>query len=390
VIAAARPGIRHNAHRAGSLPIVDTFNRANSSITLNPASDAGIWTVYGGTFGIVGNQAYAVSPSSLADGALRDSGYVACDITLTYNTTSYCRGNILFAFDPATGDTYSYQPWRTTLSVQRWIGGGLGVNTDLGVGNTGGTQPPPGTVIRVTYDGVNTIRIYWNDVLKETIVDTSPLTAGTWVGFGSTQANSSTGETWENFNAIVPYAHFFSDDFNRVNSSTSIGGTGWTVHADGNAGVSGGAWGISSNQAYTASGPSGGAKMLAYRTLSTPDVDMTATWATVPSTDGPGGGLLVRVNSALTDFYWASLQNLWHEAVGGSQVQVANYGLTVASGDVLRVVSSGHYVDVYVNGVLVVHYDTGSDGTGATRHGLVAYAPAFSTGSRWDDFSVAY
>lgn len=193
-------GGQHKFWAAGALPITDTFNRTDSASTLNPASDGGSWTT-AGTFGVLSNEAYCVINGGLADGALRDSGSVACDVTLTFNTSSYNRGVILFANDRSTLDSYSYQPWRSTFSVQRWNGGNLGVNTDLGVGNAG-TPPPPGTVIRVTYDGINTIRIYWGGVLKETIVDPAPLLTGTFVGFGATQANSSTGETWDNFSAV--------------------------------------------------------------------------------------------------------------------------------------------------------------------------------------------
>lgn len=205
--------------------VTDTFNRGDATV-LGTASDGGAWSYYDliakttlspSPYGITSNRAYCHAGLSTTALALRDTGSLAADVSLTVYTTSYYRISIAFAVNPTTGDGYLYFPWGSTKCLARYR---ASVVTYLG---TSDGEPPSGTVLRCTYDGVNTIKVYWDGVLKQTIVDASPLVAAgsTMVGLSASQNKTATGEDWDNFSAVVPGAawtpisHGYVDSWKR-------------------------------------------------------------------------------------------------------------------------------------------------------------------------------
>lgn len=179
------------------MSIADTFDRADSATTLNPASDGGSWTV-AGTFGILSNQAYIVTTTGNTI-ARRNTGQVDADMTLTLNYTGFVRAKFWVAYDPSTDTGYYYQPWGTS-GLYKWASG-AGTLVGSGFGST----PASGTVVRVTYaHTTGVLTAYHNGTSVGTATDGTPITAAanSWVCFGSSQVNASTGETFDNFSAV--------------------------------------------------------------------------------------------------------------------------------------------------------------------------------------------
>lgn len=173
-----------------------------------------------------------------------------------------------------------------------------------------------------------------------------------------------------------------SDDFNRADSSSSLGspsdgGSAWVASV--------GTWGISSNRGYESSGAV--QQNLAYLEASSAVVDVEVTIPVV----GSDLGLIVRFadSSNYILFAWTSGTGFrLFKVVGGSFTQLGTTdGGMLANGDVMKItVSSGNAFNCYKNGAELTNLAaTDSAGSGNTKHGLRAYS---DTTSRFDTFSI--
>lgn len=187
--------------------LVDTFDRADSSTTLNPASDGGSWTVDGSTYGISSNKAVTLATGGTLARARRNTGRVDADITIT-NTRSNTSGASLiwFAYDPAAGSGY-YLTFDSSsgfgVSLFRRESGVATPETNVSGGGpttwTGGSA-----TLRVTYDPTTgQVTVYQDgSPIRSWTVGGTPLNGAgnTWVAWNDTQ--SGTG-TWDNFAALA-------------------------------------------------------------------------------------------------------------------------------------------------------------------------------------------
>lgn len=194
------------------MTISDTFNRADSTTTINPASDGGSWTVVGGTHGITGDKGYLVTASGGSPwnmfgsnyyGVVRDAGIADSDMTIDNvmltSSTGNDNGCIVVAYNQAT---------RVGIGVLI-SGTGCGMfRTDTGAtilsfsnsrltswqGSVGSS-----TTLRVTYNSsTRLVTVFQNGTSKVTA--TAPAASyGTSVGNG----NLGTGAVaWDNFSAV--------------------------------------------------------------------------------------------------------------------------------------------------------------------------------------------
>lgn len=189
-------------------PLLDTFDRADSSSSIGTASDGGTWTAGGtsgsGVFGITSNKAYIVSKAAYPAivWRVRDLSTVNCDVQVTdARGTTNQDSHALFAFDPTTQTGYRLYWDSSAMNIQRASSSGSWVTVSS---PTPTTWTGSSAVLRITYDSATgTVKVYQNGSLLTTYVDGSPLTAGSYVGFSSSGTNGTTSETWDDFSAYT-------------------------------------------------------------------------------------------------------------------------------------------------------------------------------------------
>lgn len=168
-----------------------------------------------------------------------------------------------------------------------------------------------------------------------------------------------------------------SDDFNRANSTSSLGtpsdgGSAWVVLA--------GTWGINSNQAYTSASTS---QATAYLEASVSDVEVQVTVNTVAE-----GTLLVRAVDATNYLIlaWAGVgTGIIYKRVAGTFTQIgSSIFSTLSNGDVVKFVANGSALEVFRNGSSVWTL-TDSTHISATKHGMRSQS---NTTQRLNDFSI--
>lgn len=170
-----------------------------------------------------------------------------------------------------------------------------------------------------------------------------------------------------------------SDTFTRADNASSLGtadtGQAWTAHA--------GVWGISSNQAYTATGAS--------NALATLDAGVSECSASVTiTTPGAGwGGVVLRGSDAsnyLTAFWSNGSQLFFRKIVAGVATDLVTQATrALQAGDVLTVRASGTSLQAIVNGAVILSA-TDSFNQTATRCGLYTFSS--DTAARFDTFTV--
>lgn len=156
---------------SGSSIVTDTFDRADSSTTLNTASD-GVhsWTAHVGTWGIASNLARLVTSAGVNQATV-DAGVPDCTITLTLDTVSSTPSNncgIVFRFV----DTSNWWRWITDrpnndLILQKNVAGSISTvysNTNIIVGS--------GDFLRVVLSGAS-ISCYYADTLPNWVLETT-------------------------------------------------------------------------------------------------------------------------------------------------------------------------------------------------------------------------
>lgn len=188
-------------------PIADTFDRANSATTINPASDGGSWTVDTGVWGISSNKGYHVSNvgglAAIGSGQMlihRDVGIASHEMQVSITRSSTANSSALWVgYDPATRSGYQvlFDSSGSFGTVSRVAAIGGSSASLAFTAWTGGT-----TTLRVTYDGAGTVQIYQGATLIQTLGDSNtPVLTGTHVGF-STNTNTPSGtDLWNDFTA---------------------------------------------------------------------------------------------------------------------------------------------------------------------------------------------
>lgn len=178
-----------------------------------------------------------------------------------------------------------------------------------------------------------------------------------------------------------------SDDFNRTDSSTSLGtpsdgGAGWTTYNSST-------WGISSNQAYcVTSGPS---NVAVATECSAANGAVQATLSTKSSGVG-ASGLVARLadgsNYILFQANTSDNTGRIYKKVSGGFTQIASAGAAWAAGDVVKGdCSSGNVLTLYRNGSSVTNV-TDSAGSTNTKAGMYC-SDSGSSPMRIDDWSWA-
>ena len=176
-----------------------------------------------------------------------------------------------------------------------------------------------------------------------------------------------------------------SDNFNRSDTGSphalgtpSDAGGNWSQHGTSE-------WGIVSNTAYNVGG---GIDQSASLESSAADVEVEVTLTASPSSGG-ANGVCVRLTDGSNYYaaYWyIDDGNLYLDRYeAASYTNLGIYDTTMAPGDIIKVITSGTTIEVYLNDVLRITATSQTFNQSATRHGLYAYD---SAAGRYDDFSI--
>lgn len=188
-------------------PLVDNFNRADSTTTINPASDGGTWTVDSGTWGISSDRGVLVATTAgqLWGGQCairRDLGSAAADLSVDVaHTAALNYVLMMLGVDPATGRAF----WADLH--QGIFPGDVDVRL-VRVDAYGASVPLASTTIadwtgtktfRVTHDGSGGLEVFADGVSILTASDpTWVVSLGTWVAL-----SGQTTDSFDNFSASV-------------------------------------------------------------------------------------------------------------------------------------------------------------------------------------------
>lgn len=174
-----------------------------------------------------------------------------------------------------------------------------------------------------------------------------------------------------------------SDNFNRTDSATTLGGN-WVTSVVGTTAVP--VWGVKTNQAYFVSSPSG-SDFLAYQETSNADnitvsVDMpvilTSGTRLVWRIQDSSNFYVIQPNNATSSALYKRKNNSWVVISSSIATPIPN-GATVK----VQLIGSTH--KVYINGTLAYTF-TDTDFQAATKHGMsTTYG---DTTGRFDNFSV--
>lgn len=167
--------------------ISDSFNRADSAVSLGSADIGGAWTATTGTWGISSNKGYLVTDAG-QDVAQIDSGVANCTIRCLYSTVGANSQRLVFRFTDASNFLIC-QTEGTAYKVYKYVAGGF---TQLG---TYSVTPADGDQIMVVLNGSN-IDFYLNGTLRISVSDAFNNTA-TRHGLGG--ANNTGAARWEDY-----------------------------------------------------------------------------------------------------------------------------------------------------------------------------------------------
>ncbi|MGZ4663583.1 MAG: hypothetical protein ACXV5Q_00655 [Frankiaceae bacterium] len=201
--------------------------------------------------------------------------------------------------------------------------------------------------------------------------------------------NTGSGDTldaryaYSSDQGAVPAETTFTDNFDRADSTTTLGAP-WSTGSLGS--TAGSTWGISSNRAYCVSTYQDTFGTIftsaAYVTGNSADVDMQVDL--INPVFGGSGGLVFRADAALSTFFLATADKLI-QSTAGTVTTRGSYSTSAVSGNTLRVVASGTSITVYVAGAVVLTYTTSA--TTNVRAGLAADA-INNPSARFDNFSL--
>ena len=166
-----------------------------------------------------------------------------------------------------------------------------------------------------------------------------------------------------------------TDDFNRANSTTSLGtpsdaGSAWVPLT--------GTWGVISNLGYC---PVSTSDAFAYLENSASDFEAQFTFQTL----GGDNGLIFRIQDANNLWLaWHSSENRFYKRVAGSFIQTGAINGTAVSGDVVKISANGNTLEYWLNGSLAITV-TDSFLNTQTKAGIRANT---NTTSRIENFSI--
>jgi hypothetical protein len=168
-----------------------------------------------------------------------------------------------------------------------------------------------------------------------------------------------------------------TDDFNRTDNTASLGvattGQTWTAIV--------GTWGIIGNQAYCVSSSTDACAVVESGKA---DATIQAKFATITSTNMRLAFRVVDSNNLILVNTDATVYTLYKRVAGAYTSLGTSSGVTPTNGDIIKVVTSGSSITVYVNSVQVITA-TCTDHQTATKHGL---GNNIETTARYDDFSI--
>jgi hypothetical protein len=166
---------------------------------------------------------------------------------------------------------------------------------------------------------------------------------------------------------------YFSDDFNRADSTTTLGGS-WVA--------SSGTWGIMSNQAYL---PSGGGDRLAY--VDCGQSDNITVQVSMPVVINGKSRLAWRVvddgNCYVIQPTNSTTAAIYKKVAGTWNVVNSAVSASITNGSTIKVDLTGATHKVYVNEVLVATFTDSAYQT-ATKHGIACV----SNVERFDNFLI--
>jgi hypothetical protein len=194
------------------------------------------------------------------------------------------------------------------------------------------------------------------------VISGTPTAAGSYTV--TIRASNSAGTNSQTFAGTVSASTGFTDDFNRTDSSTTLGtttdGKTWQT-------INSSVWGIAGNAAYC---PTPASRGYAFVDTGAQNGTLTA----VMSVTASFAGVAFRIFDASNLFYVqpnSTTLELRKVAGGVGTLVGSATGLTFANGDTLSVVLSGNSISVSLNGTERITY---TDSTFATnkKHGLTA------------------
>lgn len=374
--------------------VSDTYDRANSAVTMGSPETGSAWTAHLGTFGIQTNLAYLVSGTATSyNMATIDTGTADAVVEVTVSTmaASGFTGLLLRSSGAGTG--------LAVLNNRVW-----NVATDAAVGPA--FADDNGAVSFVSGDRMAAAMLGTSITIFRQAAATGPwvqvMTTTTSVFLANTRHGITvwdntagallsrfnnfqvlTGMAWTGDTLAWTVDSAAADKFTRTNSAVSMGtaptGGAWTAH--------GGVWGIDTNRAYCATGV---AAAYSGVTLNTGMSDCTVeTTITTFGTSGYGG-LFVRasdINNGFLTLPWGMTR-----LVAGAEVVVGNFSTVFVDGDRMRIVMSGDTITVYRQAGAVGPYAevlafTDANNMTNVRHGFNEYGTG-STNARFDDFLV--
>lgn len=190
--------------------ITDTFNRANSASTVNPASDGGTWTDDAGAFGINGNAAYSFGAGSgtfwdFSGKVIHRDLHSAVQVVQVDVLRAVSGNNSRIYLNLSTGSPGSAYAlvWNVGNDFKLYKSFSNGTATTLIAGPiSAGSLLGAYHTVKGTSDGAGTLRFYVDGthIAGLDYTDGSPLT-GTRVGLGLYTADTGTNFLFDNFSA---------------------------------------------------------------------------------------------------------------------------------------------------------------------------------------------
>lgn len=374
--------INGQAAEAGSLPITDTFNRADSAVTLGTASDGiHVWTARTGTWGISSNRAYSPSigsgPGYTGSVATIDAetgdGFLRIALS-TMRTTTDDAGVVFRYTDTSNFWIAQYSFTSVQVKVIKVEAGSLSVVASASFASAIAAD---GERLMVELSGTS-IKLYIEDQLLISTTSSfnqSATNHGLFVQQTGTRLDDlsmTVSDPTPSLTTIV------SDTFDRADSSSSMGtadtGQVWVALQH--------TWGIDTNRAYDTSASSDGT---CYVESSNADCTIQVTLTTF----GSKAGFTFRVQD-LNNHYIIRMQSGTNDVVcfrrqGGTYNAQGNNSITApANNDVIKMVLRGSLGLFYQNGVLKLAFSNSTFST-ETKHGLHTLSDGTS---RFDDFTV--
>jgi parallel beta-helix repeat protein len=311
----------------------DDFNRANTAAPhgLGTSSSGREWVTEQGTLGIVSNTAFAPT----AQGNI-SSFYGSSDGTVSVTMPTVGNAGLVFRMSDSQNYWYYRRHTDGNARMGRFVNGAETVMT------ADATQAvAAGNTLKVVMQG-STVRAYVGTTLTHTDIDATH------------QDERKVGiqilDTTARLDDFSSTLSIWADDFNRTNSSTSLGtsssGQAWVTQS--------GTMGNSSNAAYA---PSGGTS---WATLdATSETNVTVAMPTVGN-----AGLIFRYKDNNNYWYYRRHTDgnarLGKVVAGVDTPMTADVTQAVAAGNTLKVVVLGWQIRAYV-GIVQTHDDTDSD-----------------------------